>query len=473
MSRGAKTQTLPPFNNGKPLAVVKLDDGNMGVIDESNLKVWNEQNNSSTWMPHLRQLPTVQVPEIPHQYGRWESKSIGGVSKTVRCVGVMRCSKRTNGPVTLFAVHGATSTAVCDAFHGTTAALNVGDTEWDEAYGYVTEVIVHDPDDVAYAAAVIARTGATPMFEDEALNAKRCIGIERLDRIATDIMNDDEIDPDETYGLRRGCDNWRFPWIPNDWHQPPITWDHMVQNMYHENLEEMPQPLRQHVARAHIENGHHSPLGTRWTTTHPPIKEELDAFDSGQDAPPPLRSILSEEDTFPPRAFVTCPRSIVRCNGTWYRPCDARARIARHIPSKRFVSAALTPAQSKQLIEAFYGLVVECENDPETRHALCLILFHYMKERGYTARWMGKYVQDGTHVGNGDTFRNFARMSQYAPHRLPTNVLNKLLGRDGRLHNRGSKGSRSKKKNAQRSRYVPKRRLVRSIEDEGRMISRT
>jgi len=33
------------------------------------------------------------------------------------------------------------------------------------------------------------------------------------------------------------------------------------------------------------------------------------------------------------------------------------------------------------------------------------VLFQYMKERGYTARWMGKYDQDARHVGNGDRFR--------------------------------------------------------------------
>ena len=67
-----------------------------------------------------------------------------------------------------------------------------------------------------------------------------------------------------------------------------------------------------------------------------------------------------------------------------------------------------------------------------------LILFHYMVQRGYTARWLGKYVQEANHIGNGNTFRVFSRMQQYAPHRLPTAVLNRLLGRAGRLRGRGA-----------------------------------
>jgi hypothetical protein len=126
------------------------------------------------------------------------------------------------------------------------------------------------------------------------------------------------------------------------------------------------------------------------------------------------------------------------------------------------------------LIEAFYHLTVERVPDPLVQKALRLVLFHYMKERGYTARWMGKYEQDARHVGNGDTFRRFCRLHQYAPHRLPTEVLNKLCDKSGKLRNRGSKGSRSKyvhvQARANREVYTPRNRLTRTAEDERRML---
>jgi hypothetical protein len=135
------------------------------------------------------------------------------------------------------------------------------------------------------------------------------------------------------------------------------------------------------------------------------------------------------------------------------------------------VTPHLTSKQSEQLIEVFYLLTVECIDDPLQQEACKLILFRYMIERGYTARWIGKYDQDGNHVGNGDKFRKFSRLSQYAPDRLPTDVLNKLCGRNGKLKNKGSKGTRSKyKQEKETKRYVPKRRLKRTGEDERRML---
>ena len=41
----------------------------------------------------------------------------------------------------------------------------------------------------------------------------------------------------------------------------------------------------------------------------------------------------------------------------------------------------------------------------KTVRLLHLILYRYMVERGYTARWIGKYKQDAYHIGNGTRFR--------------------------------------------------------------------
>jgi len=120
-------------------------------------------------------------------------------------------------------------------------------------------------------------------------------------------------------------------------------------------------------------------------------------------------------------------------------------------------------------VTAFYLLVVERVADPLLRRALGLVLFRYMVERGYTARWIGKYKQDANYVGNGDLFRKFQRLRHvYAPGNLPPKILVELCDEHGVLHGRGSKGSRSKFAPVE-ERWHPKRRLSRSREMEARM----
>jgi len=513
------TCSLGPFNNGNPLTVVMLDGVDdeglprLGVIDETMQRVWIETDVTSSRIQKHTTLPQVALPQMPHSYGTWAYASIGGISSTVRRVGILRSCIRQ--PVTIFALRAP----VPQSFD---AAVTVGITEFDDEYGYVTEIVVHDARDVAHVAARIARSGGTPMLEDGSVDAKRGLGVERLDRIESHITNcdahlpkpspppppqptlvsnassfssltsrkrDDQSKIDDTYGLRRGSDNWCFSWLPRGW-EPPITWDHMVRNVSDRYpIHDIPQPLRQHVARFRLERGDFPPIGSKWTRalTIPTIEElQWNAANCNNVetvAPPhPLRRIITlspgdtikvARDEWDVSARVDL-NTLANVDGVWYRPCDTRRSLEKHIPSKRLVSCALDKRQSKQLIEAFYHLTVERVTDPIVKKALRLVLFHYMKERGYTARWMGKYEQDARHVGNGDTFRRFSRLHQYAPHRLPIDVLNKLCDRTGKLRNRGSKGSRSKYvhlRTSQRQRvYIPKNRLVRTVDDERRML---
>lgn len=409
MPPAVRTQTLPPLNGGRAFVVVRLDDeGRLGVVDDDTRGVWVEEAYVPTRVTDGRhKLPRVDLPSFPTHYGAWQPKSIGGLSKTMRRVGALRAAPKTAGLVSLFAVRAPSASAVADALRGSEVAT-AGDPAWDAEYGHVTEVVVHDAADLEHAAAVVARAGATPVLEDAKVNARRALGIERLDRIESSATRVEE-EEDELYGPRRGNDNWRFPWLPAGW-RVPITWDHMIANVRDvQDVAALSQPLRQHVARARL---------------------------------------------------PTC------------EDAAERAALARHAPSStRYVSASLSYAQAKQLIEAFYLLTVERVRDPEVVHALRLVLYRYMIERGYTARWTGKYDQLAQYVGNGDRFRSFARLSQYDPHRLPAPVLNKLLGRDGRLRGRGSKGSRSKYVIDKTKRYRPKRRLVRTAADEERMAA--
>lgn len=467
------------FNYGMRLKVVRLPSERLGVVDEQNLRVWIEQDLQSTLIPNMRSLDEVSIPCIPSHYGSWLRTSIGGVSSTVRRVGCLRASNKHKDPVTLFAVRCPTATCVAERL--ATLPCSVGDTETDDEFGLVNEVVVYDPKDVEHVASHIARTGSTPLLEDPKVNSLCCIGVERLDRIPSKALNDKT---EEDYGLRRGSDNWRFPWMPESWKSVPITWDHLVQNMVDtvpvEDVGTIPQPLCQHVAEEHLRRSNYERVGTRWVVTGAPISRErsLGSVDRTPGIVPIVWTSppqeLKENPTEPINVPTDMPlNTVFQANdGLWYKPKNTRWFLEKHCLSKqrgkRHVSAALSEAQSQQLVEAFYMLVVERVQDPIVVRGLSLILFQYMKERGYTSRWMGKYVQDARHIGNGDKFRVFNRLSQYAPHRLPTEVLSKLCGVDGKLKNRGSKGSRSKYK-PDEERYVPKRRLKRSHDDEERM----
>lgn len=489
---------LPPFNEGCPLEVVRLQGGKLGVRDVACRRIWVEQSMDST--SHCTAESTLTLPEIPLRSTRWKTRWIGGLSKTERLVGMCR-SMRCHGPnVILFAVHVTCMSTVVEALKE--LPCRVGEQlKGHETYGDACEVVVYRAADVSLVTSRIARAGATPMFEDSRCDSRREIGVERLDRIDCRLTHREEEDPvdEEGFGLKRGRENWRFHWVPDHWTEPPITWDHMVSNVLSDpdapELCKLPQPLRQHVAKAKLESGMHQLLGTRWIQTTGPCTAELE-HDSVNPPPFPLREVVrnvpgmlagllakglpgeevlvEEEEVQSWQEFedfelrLNC--IVLSKDGRWFRPVDTRREILDAITTRRWVSAALTTAQSRQLVTAFYLLTVEKVEEEELCHAAKLILFHYLKERGYTARWYGPYYQEGEHVGNGDKFRSFPAMKQYRPHNLPASVLNRLCDEKGRLHSRGSKGSRAKRVPKHKVRYVPTHRILRTKEQESKML---
>lgn len=479
---------MQPFNDGLPLRVVRLDgNGGMGVVDASRRRVWKE-NDLASFFTSFHPSSVVEIPSIPDHYGTWHGTSIGGLSDTVRRTGILQANPKHKGAVILFVTHApedlSTMTSELDAWE---VGYAMGDVEEMNGYGRVVELVVYDPTQLSRVAALVARTGATPLLEDSDVDARRSIGIERLDRIDAQIVSRDtnmENEGEDAYGVRRGRENWRFPWIPSSWTRVPLTLDHMVENLLHDDISCIPQPLCQHVARCRIEMGLYDRMGTLWVKSeHAPTEHELKG---GPLIRYPHRIVLQNEHL---RQCLSSGRTTITtdelrdwglehvdharylveaADGTWYRPRDTRNQLMSHIPMQRWVSCALSEEQSKQLCTCFYLLLVEGVRDEEVRHAIHLILFRYMVERGYTSRRMGKYTQDAKHIGNGDEFRPFRRLTQYAPERLPVEVLSKLCGRDGRLKNRGSKGTRSKYRTT--NRYKPTRRLKRSREDEQAMV---
>ena len=492
--------TLDAFNLGRVLEVVRLPCGRLGVVDEKKRRVWVEYDLQSTEMGDIGLLPRVVLPRIPETYGEWMNTSVGGVSTTVRRVKIVRAQPRAKLPITVFAVQAPTESAVRDALADSNANIIVGDTEFHADYKYVTEILVNASDDVEHVFARVARAGGVAMLEDASVDARRGLGIERLDRIQSNVVKDDERmmgENDGMYGCRRGMDNWRYPWLPEGW-VVPITWDHMVENGLSipiESLHCLPQPWRQHVAATHLEREHYAPIGSVWEEVKGGVLPEELAFEAAHPdvmpafplrrllrAPPEsMRDAIRDGCDFENRIAVPLAegvprdlRTLVLVDDAWYRAYDTREALLQHTyrGDKRYVSPSLSKEQSKQLIESLYALDIERVADAEQQHAAALVNFQYMKERGYSARWMGKYEQDAEHIGNSDRFRTFKRLKQYAPHRLPSTVLNRLMGRDGRVHARGSKGSRSKFKKEGRSYYEPGRRMKRTKLDETRMVAR-
>lgn len=480
---------MQPFNDGRPLCVVRMDeDGGLGVLDASRRRVWNEYDIASISSPSVP-YSTVDIGSIPEHYGKWHGTSIGGLSDTVRRTGILQANPKHKGAVVIFATHVPTDhEALTSSLDAWDVGYAVGDVEEMEGFGRVVEIVVYDPTQLSRVAAIIARLGATPILEDNNVDARRAIGIERLDRIEAQIVSRDTNMEDETedaYGVRRGRENWRFPWIPSTWTRVPLTLDHMVENLLHDDISCIPQPLCQHVARRRLEKGLYDRMGTLWVKSeHPPTEHERTG---GSLIRYPHRIVIQNEHL---RHCLSSGRTTITTNelrvwnlehvdharylieaenGAWYRPRDTRNQLLSHIPTQRWVSCALSEEQSKQLCTCFYLLLIEGVRSEEVRHAIHLILFRYMVERGYTSRRMGKYTQDAKHIGNGNEFRPFRRLAQYAPERLPVEVLSKLCGRDGRLKNRGSKGTRSKYRKT--NRYKPTRRLKRSREDEQAMVT--
>lgn len=486
MPRTARTRTLPPLNNGQPLCVRRMADGQLCIPDANTNKVWVEQELVPRLERGVQGMPRIECPRIPDAYGEWKTKSIGGVSLTERRVNIVRAS----GParaLTLFAINGRHADSVKNLVEERAGAAiaEVKTQKFIEEFGHTTEILVHNSDDVHFVASLVARTEATPMLEDSDADAQRPLGIERLDRIECEkIAAHDKrvVEEGDAYGCRRGGENWNYPWLPDRW-VLPLTWDRMVENIPEDiPLRDLPSPLSQHVARHRLEQAQHERIGTKWTAHAPLTREEVRTcplWDLLEDADPAFlealaagRASFSDEEVAEWQLGSVNPDRtlVVLQGGACFRPVDTRRTLTRWIPPLREVSAALTPAQSHQLIEAFYLLTVErlCQPDDVVR-ALELVMFRYMFERGYTARWMGKYTQNAAHVGNGKDFRKFLHMNQYRPDLLPARVINNLCGRDGKLKGKGSKGSRSKYPVPGKKRYRPNHRFQRSEEDEQKM----
>ena len=116
-SSAVRPRTLHPFNNGRALRVVRLDDSNddlssFGIINEERMMVWCGLQHRCTDIPMLSELATARCLKFLNNTAHGKL-SIGG-SVTPAAVWVS-CASEHYGCIVVFATHALTEDAVATA----------------------------------------------------------------------------------------------------------------------------------------------------------------------------------------------------------------------------------------------------------------------------------------------------------------------------------------------------------------------
>lgn len=484
-----RTRKLPPFLDGAPLQLVVAtsqwegEGDSVAAVDARSGGLWRGFTTAKSGREEGEELRPIDLPPIPGPDAAWISCAIGGVSQTQRRVGVLRGRDNELAHVSFFALRCVPdASGVVDMIRGDEwkAKATVGDPIEDEVEGWAVEVVVHSAQDLSVCAARIARLGAEVVMDEASapLEAGRSLGIERLDRIDAAILQRD-VGPDHfSYGLKRGVTNWAFGWQPEEWDFASFNWDQLVKNVKDTMpISDIPPLLLQHVAAYKLLHGEAAKTGRAWAQVASPANGTAKVLRS-DDASSRLSGVRAFRTVLPTPVVGAKVDSVVRAeDGQWWKCFNEEKHLqgyARLDGRRRLVSSHLTTAQSRQLITAFYLACVERSTDPTVLLASRIVLFHYLVHAGYTARWLGQYVQSAQHVGNGNRLRSFKRLRQYDIERLPVTMLNRWLRRDGDLVPNGlasvnRRGSRSKYVKDQ-DKYKPRKRLRRTAVDERVML---
>ena len=134
---------------------------------------------------------------------------------------------------------------------------------------------------------------------------------------------------------------------------------------------------------------------------------------------------------------------------------------------KPAVTCRLSESQNRQLLTAGYWCLIAPFDDFNVY--LCRLLRFRYAIHGYMAREIGEYKQTAQNLGHGATIRKFRNKPQYKAENLSTDVLNRIYKRDGSLQGSGFKGTRGKYGHADFEKYVPAKRMKRTVVQEKRM----
>ena len=335
------------------------------------------------------------------------------MSKTTRFTSVLRARDGHIGAVTLFAVGAPTETAVEDAFEWSDAVDVVATVE-DPNGGFVSEVVVLDTADLAWAAAQIARAGS-----DSATRGRNDECRSRFGHRASG-------------SHRRGRGRVRPGRHARTEIKAPTTG----------------------ASSGYPRAGVHPSRGITWYTT--PVATPRAICRALYDSTCVERALAGDPDVGP-GGHAGIPEATRLGHKQAMGELGACPSLRQSSSSRR--STCCTSSGSK----ARWG----------TRR---VSFFFDTCCSGVTRRdgW-ARTSRKGLHVGNSKELRRFHKMSSvhYERSSLPAKVLADLCRRDGKLRGRGSKGSRSKRALKEGVvRYKPVMTLRRTFFDEERMAGR-
>lgn len=264
---------------------------------------------------------------------------------------------------------------------------------------------VPDINNLGTVAAAIHYQGYPAHAEDPAATSGAKMAIERYDRSEHMWWNQEQ----KKAGPLRDVHRWTFDYIPSDWTQLPFTWQSMCENI------------------------------------------QLDPLTESQYLPRPLRDF-----------YITTKIAVAKQNKD-----DDLVHKLTELRGQPAVTCRLSENQNRQLLEAGYWCLIAPFNHYNVR--LCRLLRFRYTLHGYTAREIGEYKQTARNLGHGATIRKFKNKPQYRAENLSTDVLNRIYQRDGSMRGSGFKGTRGKYGHEDFEKYIPAKRMHRTVVQERRM----
>lgn len=403
-----KSCTLPPFNSGNALKVVRLADAEgsatLGVVERQGKRtsdIWLGTAFRTTQLP-TSSLEFIEVPQVPSRAYEEVEATIGGIGKHVRWRMIFSSKKNTGH--TVLCVSGIQDRGAFERFVAEKLRpFGLCHFEYGrDAHMWSVDVEVPDSTRLGIVASALHCAGYNATVRDVDIESLPKLALERFDRSEHMWWNQNL----EKAGPLRDMHRWSYDFIPESWNVIPFTWKALCSNI------------------------------------------DLDPLTESFHLPLPLRDW-----------FLT--RHIDEAND------EATRNVLLQMRGKPSVTCRLSLAQNRQLLTAAYWSTV-APFDPLIVEVCRLIRFRYMLF-GHTSREIGGYDQKARYLGHGASIRKFKNKPQYRRENLKTEVLNSIYRSDGSLQGSGFKGTRGKYGHPSFPRYEPRRRMSRTEDQERQM----
>lgn len=422
-----KSRILPPFNGGAAFSLVRVetaerkDSATLGVVHKRGAQqssVWLEFDLIPTVVDTAR-LTSLEIPRAPELAYEEHAAVIGGIGKHVRW-NVVFPNKKFVGLAHLRVGGVEDRNRFCTFVNQVLCPFGLCHFEFE---GTETTVDVPDVSNLGTVAAALHCAGYTAVPTSFSYVSGSKLAPERYDRSEHMWWNQEQ----SRAGPLRDVDRWSFDFLPPSWKHIPFTWQSLCCNIDIDPLTEskhLPLPLRDFYLTMHID----ALNGMRKQSAE-------EARDGGE-------GVRGEVDA----SFVAKVDALKRLRG---RPS---------------VTCRLSQPQNQQLLHASYwNLLAPFEE--ETVKLSRLLRFRYMLH-GYTVREIGGYRQTASNLGHGAQIRCFRNKPQYLRENLSVPVLNRIYREDGSLAGSGFKGTRGKYGHKDFPKYVPCKRMKRTVVQE-------